>query len=363
MLVMANPGSQQDYLICPAGLDYGHRMGYHPVILAVFLRAARGRVATDTRPRGRESLDGFHQTLKPLKLHTRQSTACGGNDGSMRGVPLLPGEVTEFRVRGRRLCRGKGEIAMKLLATALLTAALLFPCGSLWAAIEVFQGYQFEDQPFPGYVSAKVSIDTLGNLVINSATRDDGSSGKIGTPWPVGTASAESIGIAQLLATGPFASIHARVFDSRATDNNGLAVVMEDDGGKILDFGARYTSGIGWIAAREYSGSAWTYQRNHDRNSGDKYYTMDFAQNPDGTIAISCTEWFSNAETPYTWTTTQSYGSIRSIYLTASSSTRVARDYKYSEFSCVVVPEPSSLVALACAITGLTGCTVRRRRF
>jgi len=244
---------------------------------------------------------------------------------------------------------------MRFLKPALVLLALLLAASTAWAEIETFKGFQWEDQPWTGYVSGAVSVDGLGSLVVNS------SAGTKTTILP-GSSASESYGGAKLLLSGPFPYIHTKVFDARTTGQHGWAVLLYDDTGKVLDFGVRYTpSAVGYVAARVYDGSAWSFSNIHDRNSGDKYYTIDFVQNPDGTITVSTDEWVvaGGGAGLVTYTTPIAYGNITEIYLTASSSNKTSFNYKYTEF---LIPEPGSMLALGSAVLALAGCAMRRRR-
>ncbi len=246
---------------------------------------------------------------------------------------------------------------MKLRTATALAAILVLAASSTWAGTQVFAGYNWDDQPWAPYASGSVSVDGLGSLVVNSAA-----GGK--TVFLPGVSLTESFSGAKLLESGPFATIHTKVFDGRTTGQHGWAVLLYDDAGNVLDFGARATTGIGWVDARMWDGSALTSTHFHDRNSGDKYYTLDFAQQGDGTININAEEYLVSDGTSsvVNWTTPVAFGNITGIYLTASSSNKTAFSYKYTEFELPTVPEPGSLVAVGCALTGLFGYVVRRRR-
>lgn len=172
-----------------------------------------------------------------------------------------------------------------------------------------------------------------------------------------GSAWEERLCVAKLIrtATAPVTNIHVKVLDQRgASGANGWAVIFKDSAGRILDFGVRPFFRPPYIMAHEWNGTNWVnwagnnfFTPYYERSGvNPAYYTMDFAQNGDGTLTwtIHCSD-SSALSFPATNTSSIAYGAITEVYLGASTtSASTSVNYKWTEFS--VLPQLLNLPTL-----------------
>lgn len=251
-----------------------------------------------------------------------------------------------------------------MLRCGLLALALVLVAGACWADILSWKGYDWDTAPIAGQTTPGTwsigALDVLQNGPLGSASKVYW--------WPpysiINSSWAERFAAARLInMPAPAASIHAKVFDPYTTGKNGWSVILEDDTGKFFDFGIRPFLATKQIIPHQYNGSAWTNSPVMTRGAtNNAYYTLDFVKNLDGTIS-----WAIDAnENGYIWsssgTSVVAYGNITGVYLVATTSDTSTNTYKWTEFSYVPVPEPSSILAFGTGLLGLAGVAVRRRK-
>jgi hypothetical protein len=231
---------------------------------------------------------------------------------------------------------------LTLVATlALVTAASGDQIGP-WPTTSTFM---WENQPILGYTGGPVTVvtpPTEGVLNMPNPTGVPKNAGWL--PYP--SYAGERLANAQLVLNPGHAlhTVHAKIYDPYAltgTGQNGWAILMYDNTGKILDFGIRPVLATHGIYAHQYTGSGTTwdpYQAVGIRTkTGNNYYTFDFDQNPNGTISWNFAAWENASTWNYSNTTTVSYGALTNILLcVATVGTTPAVNYKWTEFSLAV---------------------------
>jgi hypothetical protein len=164
-------------------------------------------------------------------------------------------------------------------------------------------------------------------------------------------------------------SVHLRVYDpSPSSGRSGWAAILKDTSGNILDFGIRGFYAPAQIRPHQFDVDtlSWNFGATISRvRTGNNYYSMDFSQNIDGTINWSIdglengVAWAS----PISGTTTVAYGALSELYLNShtSDTTGNGLNYRWTEFSYTLVPEPSTGLTLACGL-GMLAVIKRLRR-
>ena len=263
------------------------------------------------------------------------------------------------------------------LALALLTTfALLAPASASvigdWPA---GSGVYWEDQPIPGYTGGPVTL-TPPSMTTQVSTAAPKYAGlwlpyvqyQTGTPSTWGGERMTTAGL--ILDPGAVLdAVHLRVYDPATTGKDGWAAILKDTAGNILDFGIRGFWASAQIKPHQFDAGtlSWDFDGTISRvRTGNNYYTMDFSQNPDGTIdwTIDGLENGVAWANPISGTTTVAYGALSEVYLSASTSdtTGNGRNYRWTEFSYTLVPEPSVGATLACGLGFLLFVSRRRRR-
>jgi len=172
-----------------------------------------------------------------------------------------------------------------------------------------------------------------------------------------GSAWEERVCVAKLIGTdnAPVTNVHVKILDQRgASGANGWAVIFKDSAGRILDFGVRPFFRSAYIMAHEWNGTNWVnwagnnfFTPYYERSLvNPAYYTMDFAQNGDGTLTwtVICSD-ATALYFPTTNTSSIAYSSITEVYLGASTtSASTSTTYKWTEFS--VLPQLLNLPTL-----------------
>jgi hypothetical protein len=263
-------------------------------------------------------------------------------------------------------------LALALLATfALLAPASAAVIGD-WPS---GSGNYWEDQPIPGYTGGPV--DLLSPPSLTTQVQSQGKYAGLWLPYnqyPAGTPSTwtgERLTTAGLILNpgDVLSSVHLRVYDSATTGRDGWAAILKDTDGNILDFGIRGFWASAAIISHQFEANtlSWDFGPTVGRNrSGNDYYSIDFSQNPDGTInwtidgLINGVAWAS----PLSGTTTVAYGDLSGLYVSASTSntTGYGRNYRWTEFSYTLVPEPGTGLTLACGLGLLFFISRLRRR-
>ncbi len=253
--------------------------------------------------------------------------------------------------------------------TLLAAFALSFPVNaSVIGPWPTNSSITWENQPIAGYNSGPVTIsDAPPPFGVLNMTTPTGSP-KNATWLPIPGYAGERQAFAKLSfdATYRLGSIHAKVYDpSTGTGQNGFSLVLWDNAGKILDFGIRPTLASNNIRTYQYDGANWVNVTAWGRTrTGNNYDTYDISQNPDGTLAWT----FGYNENGVTvgsvsGTTTVAYGALTDLWLnTCMVTTSGAVNYKWSEFSYTLVPEPSTALMLACGLGVLAVVSRLRRR-
>ncbi len=250
-----------------------------------------------------------------------------------------------------------------LLLIAPLTLAAWASAGTIpqWPAT---QPYTWDTAPFTP-VSGTVSIQALDTLQM--ASYGSGSKNDWWLPYGTlnGSAWAERLCVANLINGGNTAvtNIHVKVLDQRgASGGNGWAVIFIDTAGRIFDFGVRPFYRPPYIMAHEWDGTSWVNWAGNDfftpyytrSTVNPAYYTMDFAQNADGTLTWTIAGWDPTNLDFLASTNTSSiaYGAITGVYLSASAPATASVNYKWTEFS--VSPQVFSPPTLHIAPTNAT---------
>jgi len=230
---------------------------------------------------------------------------------------------------------------------------------------------QWENQPIPGYTGNPVTISAApapyGTLNMSTAQ----GAGKNASWLPYVGYTGERLSNAKLLFDTSLRidTIHAKVYDPSlgGTPQNGFALVLWDNTGKMLDFGIRPAnpdSGYNNVRAWQYDGVTWVNQYPWGRTkTGNNYYTYDISQNPDGTLDWTF-GWDENGNVgSASGTTLVAYGVLSELWLNVSQiqGTGVA-NYKWTEFSYTLVPEPGTGLTLACGLGLLFFISRLRRR-
>jgi len=230
----------------------------------------------------------------------------------------------------------------------------------------------WENQPIPGYTGNPVAVSALpapyGTLDMPTGTGAGKSAGWL----PYVGYTGERLSNAKLLFDTSLRidTVHAVVYDpSTGTAQNGFSLLLWDNAGKILDFGIRPAlpgSGVNNIRTWQYDGAGtWTDGYVWGRTkTGNNYYTYDISQNPDGTLNWTF-GWWENGVTigSTSGTTTEAYGVLSDLWLNVSQIQGTpTHNYKWTEFSYTLVPEPSTGLTLACGLGALAAMFRLRRR-
>jgi hypothetical protein len=255
-------------------------------------------------------------------------------------------------------------LALTLLANSAIVSQLNASVIGPWP---VDGTITWETQPIPSYSSGPVTISALpapyGLLNMTTPT----GSPKNATWLPIPGYAGERMAFSKLLFDTSLRldTIHAKVYDpSTGTGQNGFSLVLWDNTGKILDFGIRPTLASNNIRTYQYDGAAWNNVTAWGRTrTGNNYYTYDISQNSNGTLSWTF-GWNENGVTigSTSGTTTVAYGVLNELWLdTCMVTTSGAVNYKWTEFSYTLVPEPSTGLTLACGL-GLWMFISRLRR-
>ena len=236
----------------------------------------------------------------------------------------------------------KTSILRKSVVTVVATLALAVAAsGDQIGPWPSTSSFMWENQPIVGYTGGPVTVVTPpseGTLNMPNPT----GAPKNATWLPYSPYAGERLALASLMSNPGDAlhTVHAKIYDPYAltgTGQNGWAILMYDNSGKILDFGIRPLFSTHGIRSREYTGSDFLWVTNTvgtRTKTGNNYYTFDFDQNPDGTISWTVLGWENGSTWNYSNTTTVSYGALTNVILSvATVGTTPAVNYKWTEFS------------------------------